>query len=241
MNAANGPLPDPSHPTQPPLPPAPEKRRSWFARHKILTGLGGLILVGMIGSAMSGGGEDPVASPGPDARASTAAAQDVAAGQEETPSADQDEAGAGDAQEVATEAEPEPAAAAGVGSAVRDGKFEFTVTAVETGLESVGESFMLEEAQGQFVLVRVTVHNVGDEAQYFSGSDQELIDEAGRTHSADTMAAIALGDADSFLNQINPGITVEGVVVFDIPVDAVPTSIVLHDSMFSGGVEVALG
>ena len=32
-----------------------------------------------------------------------------------------------------------------------------------------------------------------------------------------------------------------GVAVLDIPADAVPTSIELHDSMFSGGVTVALG
>ena len=36
--------------------PAPEPRRSWFARHKILTGIGAFVAVGMIASALNGGG-----------------------------------------------------------------------------------------------------------------------------------------------------------------------------------------
>lgn len=36
--------------------PAPEPKRSWFARHKILTGIGAFVAVGMIASALNGGG-----------------------------------------------------------------------------------------------------------------------------------------------------------------------------------------
>ena len=41
-------------------------------------------------------------------------------------------------------------------------------------------------------------------------------------------------------DNINPGNTVEVKVVFDMPKDAVPATIELHDSMFSGGAKVAL-
>jgi hypothetical protein len=37
-----------------------------------------------------------------------------------------------------------------------------------------------------------------------------------------------------------PGNSLTGTVVFDIPVDAVPASLELHDSLFSGGVTVTL-
>lgn len=36
--------------------PVPEPKRSWFARHKILTGIGAFVAVGMIASALNGGG-----------------------------------------------------------------------------------------------------------------------------------------------------------------------------------------
>ncbi|HET7386154.1 MAG TPA: Ltp family lipoprotein, partial [Nocardioidaceae bacterium] len=42
------------YPQQDPQPPAPEKRR-WFARHKILTGIGVLVLVGVIVGSVNGG------------------------------------------------------------------------------------------------------------------------------------------------------------------------------------------
>ena len=43
--------------------PAPEPKRSWFARHKILTGIGAFIAVGMIASALNGGGGSGNSSP----------------------------------------------------------------------------------------------------------------------------------------------------------------------------------
>ncbi|MDQ0425560.1 DUF4352 domain-containing protein [Cellulomonas iranensis] len=199
------PVPDPS--------PAAQPRRSWFARHKILTTLGAVVVVVAVASALGGGGDD--APP-----ASSAAS-----------------APAGDAP-----ADESPAStAAGIGTPVRDGKFEFTVTGVEPGVTRVGDDVFGQDAQGLFLLVHVAVTNIGDEAQYFDGSSQKLTDTQGRTHSADTGAAIYLGDAQSFLNQINPGNSVQGTVVFDVPADAAPATVELHDSPFSGGVEVTLG
>lgn len=214
----------PAQGAQPGVPTPP--RKSWFARHKILTGLGVVVLLAIIGAALGGGGED---EPTPPAAVAPA------------PNAPSDDAPAEPAPEApAAEPEPEEPAAPGVGTAVRDGKFEFTVTSVETGVATVGDEFLNQQAQGQYVLVHMTVTNIGTEAQMFDGSSQELTDTAGRTHSADSSAAIYLGDANSFLTDINPGNSVEGTVVFDVPADAVPASIDLHDSMFSGGVEVAL-
>lgn len=218
------------YPTQGAQPGVPTRPRgSWFARHKILTGLGVVVLLAIIGGALGGGGEDEPTA--------TAVANEAPA-ESATPEGDAAEP----APEVAAEEAPAPEPAAqGIGTAVRDGKFEFTVTSVETGVPSVGGEFLSEQAQGQYVLVHMTVTNIGDEAQMFDGSSQELTDTVGRTHSSDGSAAIYLGDANSFLTDINPGNSVEGTVVFDIPADAVPASIDLHDSFFSGGVEVALG
>jgi len=129
-----------------------------------------------------------------------------------------------------------------VGEAVRDGKFEFTVKSVKCGVDKVGSDYTEEKAQGQFCLVSVKVKNIGDEARYFSDSDQKAYDAAGTKYSADTGAGIyANSDADTFLNQINPGNQISGVVVFDIPKDVSLTTVELHGSAFSGGVTVSLG
>lgn len=138
---------------------------------------------------------------------------------------------------------PKPAPRqARTGQEVRDGKFAFTVTRVETGLDHVGDNeFTRQTPQGQYVLVHVTVRNIGDEAQIFDASSQKLIDAQGRQYDADSgAAAIALGDSNAFLNTINPGNSVRGILLYDVPKAFTLKAIDLHDSPFSGGVTVAL-
>lgn len=133
------------------------------------------------------------------------------------------------------------AAAPGIGAPVRDGKFQFTVTKVKGGVKQVGDQYLNEKAQGQFVMVSVTVENIGDEPRTFDSSSQRLFDAAGKEYSADGEAGIYLDESNSFLNEINPGNTVKGVLVFDVPKSGFkPGKLELHDSAFSGGVEVAL-
>ena len=129
----------------------------------------------------------------------------------------------------------------GIGTPVRDGKFEFTIAKIEPGFAKVGNAVLGKTAQGQFVLVYVTVKNIGDVAQHFDGSNQKLFDAQGRQFSADVEAAIYVDEQRSFLDQVNPGNSVDGIVVFDVPKDIRPTKIELHDSAFSGGVTVTLG
>ena len=130
-------------------------------------------------------------------------------------------------------------AAPGIGDKVRDGKFEFTVVKI-TKKASVGNDMVGTKAQGVFVLVHVKVKNIGKKAQLFDSSSQKLFDTDDREFSADGEAGIYLGDSNSFLNEINPGNQVKGIVVFDVPKDATPAKLELHDSPFSGGVKVSL-
>lgn len=214
-----------------PYPPEPPKQKSWFARHKVLTAILVLVVLVVAGTSLGGGDEEV-----PSGSASEPPAEQAA-----EPAADDDApADAAPAEELEEPAAEPAEDAAGIGDPVRDGKFEFTVTEVETGVSEVGDEFLSEQAQGQFVLVHMTVSNIGDQAQMLSGSNQTLIDDQGREHSANGSAAIYLEGSETFLNDINPGNSVEGTVVFDIPADAEPAAVELHDSMFSGGVTVSL-
>ncbi|MET8252149.1 DUF4352 domain-containing protein [Micromonospora sp. NPDC005197] len=138
--------------------------------------------------------------------------------------------------------EDAPAKTAKVGEAARDGKFEFTVKSSKCGVAKIGTDLIGAKAQGQFCLVTLNVKNIGKEAQMFDGSSQKAYAADGTEYSADTGAAIyANKNAETFLNDINPGNQVNGVVVFDIPKNVKLAKLELHDSMFSGGVDVALG
>ena len=214
----------PPHVPAPPVPPSSEPaRKSWFARHKILTGLIALVLIGVIAAAVNGGGSSPAGS----------TANAPAAGQSGTSSPGDDSAGAtSDTGDTGTEAK--------VGQKVRDGQFEFTVTKVTKGVKSVGDQYVNQKAQGAYVLVNVTVTNIGDSAQLLADSSQKLRDSKGREFSTDTAAAIYLKDNKVFLNEINPGNSVKGTLVFDMPKGTEPASLELHDSPFSDGVTVQL-
>ncbi|MGY1709089.1 DUF4352 domain-containing protein [Geodermatophilus sp. SYSU D00758] len=133
------------------------------------------------------------------------------------------------------------AAAAGIGTPVRDGKFEFTVTGVDCSQTELGTAPITTTAQGVFCIVSLNVSNIGNEAQYFDASSQVALDAQGREFSADSGAGIYIGDANSFLEQLNPGSAVDGQLVYDVPAGTQLTDIELHDSPFSGGVTVSLG
>jgi len=212
------------------------KKKNWFLRHKILTGLGLLILLGIIISAANGGKSStptvsPVSSPS-SSSAPVAAPPAVPLSSSSAPAASKSTAPA-----------PPPAPAApGLNAPVRDGKFEFVVSKIDCGKAQVGSSGLVKKAQGQFCLVSLTVKNIANESQLLDASSQKGIDAQGRKFSADGAAGIYLGDqGNTFLTPINPGNSVQGQVVFDIPKDAKISKIELHDSPFSQGAAVAVG
>ncbi|MFG1716111.1 DUF4352 domain-containing protein [Micromonospora sp. NPDC049203] len=128
-----------------------------------------------------------------------------------------------------------------IGQPARDGKFEFTVKSAKCGVGKVGSSAFGATAQGQFCLVTLNVKNIGKESQMFDGSSQKAYAANGTEYSADGSAGLyANKNAETFLNDINPGNQVTGVVVFDIPKGVKLARLELHDSPFSGGVTVSL-
>ncbi|WP_306750178.1 DUF4352 domain-containing protein [Saccharothrix yanglingensis] len=134
----------------------------------------------------------------------------------------------------------EGAVAPGIGTPVRDGAFESTVLGVERK-SRIGDEILAKDARGEFLLITATVKNIGDRPRSFAGENQDLFDVSGREYSADSTAALYLGDAKSLYEEINPGNQVTGVVVFDVPIGSEVARVELHDSAFSDGVSVALG
>ncbi|HEU4515204.1 MAG TPA: DUF4352 domain-containing protein [Nocardioidaceae bacterium] len=185
--------------------------RPWFKKKRFILPIGVVAIAAM---AAAGGGDEG-------AEPTVASASGTESGS--------------DAKEASA-----PEATPGVNDAVRDGKFEFTVKKVDCGKTQIGTSMFGTKAQGQFCLVNVKVENIGDEAQSMFGDNQLMFDQEGREFSADTEAAIYMDNAQTLWEEINPGNSINGVVVFDVPKNAIPSSIELHDSMFSDGVTVSL-
>ncbi|MFD7846585.1 DUF4352 domain-containing protein [Nocardia sp. NPDC059764] len=213
---ATGGLP-PRYPGQfPPQQPAPKKSNTLTI---ILLVLAGIVVLCGVGGALTG--------------KDTKSAQPPA-----TPAADTPAAGApGNAPAATTEKPPAP----GLNTPVRDGKFEFTVTEIQSGIRTVGDNpYLRKTAQGSYTIISMTVRNIGKVPYGFSPSNQDVYDAQNRKFSNDAAAAINLQSDTSLYAEINPGNSITAQVVYDLPADSVPDRIVVHDSLFSGGATVSL-
>jgi hypothetical protein len=141
-----------------------------------------------------------------------------------------------------TEASAKPTADSGpaLGTTAADGKFAFVIWKIKCGVKSVGSGFTKSTAQGSYCLVDMSVKNIGNEAQTIFSDNMKLIDAQGREFQTDSGAMMFSDNQDLWLKEINPGIQIDGQLIFDLPADAKPVTAELHDSAFSGGVKIDL-
>jgi len=102
----------------------------------------------------------------------------------------------------------------GIGEVVKVGDVEFTVNSTSTA-KNVGGEYGTN-AQGTYLLLDVTVKNVGNEAITTDTSFFKLL-SGEKTYDADGSASIyANEDTNFFLEQVNPDLSANGVVAFDV-------------------------
>lgn len=139
---------------------------------------------------------------------------------------------AAEGEPAAEEDAAAPSAAVAVGEPATVENVTFTVTGEECGATTIGDEFLSTEAQGEFCLFAVTVENGSAEPLFFdSSSVYGYLGEA--EYGADSEASIYLEDNDAFLEEINPGNTIEATVVFDVPAGARLDRLELAPNMFS--------
>lgn len=200
----------------PPVAPEPDKK-NWFARHKILTGIGAVVALSIIVSALGGGNETPdkpVASP-------AQSAGDKDTGTEAAPEKAPEE----DAKEP--EATEEAPRAIGIGDIAEVGDMAYKVISVETAT-TVGPAMFETKAKGTFVVVHVEATNNGNESVLMSDSFFTL-KNGEKKFDADSSASLwgntdKDGNNNSFLlENLNPDLTMSGLVIFDVS-EAIATS-----------------
>ncbi|MDZ4266186.1 MAG: DUF4352 domain-containing protein, partial [Mycobacterium sp.] len=119
---------------------------------------------------------------------------------------------------------------------VVDGSLAFTVHGIEVGTTVVSADVPVEKtAAGEYVVVHMTVTNIGDAPVTFLGTFQKLRAD-GTVYSIDDEATFYTGGS---LAELNPGDQADVSVTFDVPTGSTPESIRLHADPISPGVEVA--
>ena len=94
---------------------------------------------------------------------------------------------------------------------------EYTVTDVST-TDRVGSDVVGEDADGQFVIIKLEMTNTGDESLDLSSRPFTLVDSQDREFEVDTMA-MGYTENSIVFEQLNPGLSKTGVIVFDVNPD----------------------
>jgi hypothetical protein len=136
----------------------------------------------------------------------------------------------------------------GIDQLARDGKFQFTVTSFSCGVSQItdpNDPYSIATPQGQYCLMDLTVKNIANVSQSFEANAQSIYDNSNKEYSYDsngTITANPYTTTDEFWEfpTVNPGISISGIVAFDIPKTVTPTYAILHDSIASDGVRVNL-
>jgi hypothetical protein len=128
-----------------------------------------------------------------------------------------------------------------LGDTIQAGDFKWKITKVSTTKEigqDIAGSFFGEKADGIFVILDVEVENTANSAKYLTDSYIKLVDSQGREFSPNTVAAIYLKPEGSALafEQVNPGITKKGKIVYDVPENVKSFNVKITSSLFSSEV-----
>jgi hypothetical protein len=131
---------------------------------------------------------------------------------------------------------------AAIGQSVRDGQFSFIVTSMAPPSMSLTDRFgATQTAQGEFVVVRLNVTNIGYEVRSVTATNQFLIGAQGQRFATSAAASSLQGTQEILREKINPGNTVYDVpLLFDVTPGTTIADIELHDSASSAGVKVSL-
>ncbi|AIC95427.1 DUF4352 domain-containing protein [Shouchella lehensis] len=170
----------------------------------------GIIGIGVIGALL---GDDDNADTN-NSEPATAEASEEATEDGTEEDGTEDDASEDEATEEETEAE-ETEQTVKIGEPLDVNDIIFTVNGYSTS-DTVGDQYLNETANGEFLLFEVSIENTRSEALTMNSDFFKLI-AGGSTYESDSMYSVYLGDDSIIYESINPGLTLNGVIPFDVP------------------------
>jgi hypothetical protein len=102
-----------------------------------------------------------------------------------------------------------------IGDRVVIGDMVYTVTNFRKA-GSAGDQYANAKANGIYVIVDMTIENLGNESTTISPGYAKIINSQGKTFESDPTGWVYLQD-NILLKQIQPGLPVMGQAIFDVP------------------------
>jgi hypothetical protein len=125
------------------------------------------------------------------------------------------------------------------GTGAVDGPLTFTVTGTDSGttVTDPNNDFLTKDAQGEFIVVHLTVANTSQDPGQFLGTLQKL-KAGGQVYNIDDEATFYVGGG--FVD-VPAGGQVDVGLAYDVPQGTVPDTIELHADPTTPGVELPIG
>jgi Domain of unknown function (DUF4352) len=207
--------------------------RPWYKKKRVLVpaGIVALAIVGSNASSQNSGSD--VTSGTAKAAESTATnvKSDTTATKSDTKAAKSDTKAAGSGDEVAK-----------VGQAVTNAGTTYKVTDVNTAKEIGDPDLLGARADGTFVIVDLQLTNNKDETKTFMDSNAKIEASDGTEYETSDKAIMSFGDESLMLKDIQPDLTTQGKVAFEVPPNkASGSTLVIEDLWGSGEIKVDLG
>jgi hypothetical protein len=135
---------------------------------------------------------------------------------------------------------PSPTTVRPAAGAVRDGGLEFAVTGRRCGVAELGEWPTRRRAKGTYCVLDLRVTNVARHDALVFMNSQRLVDADGREFPGDEWAWVYNPGSRVFTSTFEPGRTVNGSLVFDVPPGTRVRRLIVHDTPLSAGTSIAL-
>ena len=106
-----------------------------------------------------------------------------------------------------------------LGKIIKVGNFAYTVDGFEFR-KSIGDQYYSKTADGVYLLIAISITNNGNETKTIDNSLFNLTGVNGSKYEYSTDGSVALemaGAKTLFLKQCQPGITTQGILIFEVP------------------------
>ena len=199
-----------------------------------------VVLLAAVGLAAGGGEGTASATAEPSASASAEASPSTEAPTpaEKTP-APESPSGTSTPEPAPSEAAaPSPSSGVGVPVTTEDGA-QYTLTNFACGIPQVGSELLNSRAQGEYCQADLTLTNTGKKSVSFSASDVKAF--AGDVeYEVDAGASLYADEGNAFLEDVNPGNTLQSKVFFDVPTGTRLERMEVGGGLFSDGESIQL-
>lgn len=105
-----------------------------------------------------------------------------------------------------------------IGDRVVSGNIAYTITNVQTS-PTLSNEYSSTSADGIFVIVDMTLENIGKETITMTSNYVKLVDDQARVFESDSDSWMYIDNNNNLLlKQLQPGLQTNGRIVFDVPV-----------------------